>query len=673
MRQEGHSVKWIAALIASMMVSGGIYAVEFRYEEKPGELILQGDDKPWIDTVTPRYDGTKRDDTGKVFTHLFDFKGNAPITKGAGGMYSHHRGMFIGWNKVLVGDQTYDFWGMTNAYQEHVAWLSKTAASDQAVQSEKIQWCAENGTPLIEEVRILSSTVGPGDVRVFDFESTLKTLTGMIQLRGDLHHAGMQVRMDNEVSEHEKSTNYILPLDAVRGNDDRVDSARWVCCSPVIRSNRYFLVHMTPPSHPNAAPVYSIRPYARFGAFFEADLLPQTPVTVRFRIAVSKEPLDRAACEHLYTQYVESSKKPEVPVVTVKKEEGSAVVPIAPKPQVPVATAPLPARPVQPVKVKPAPPAKPAPPVIVKPAPPVKPEAPAEKVAQVPVEKTATVSHPKEASASEKPAAKTIPAAKSPTPDKQSPVAVAVANNAVAKDAVAKETTPTAEKPSATTQIKSTHVAEENGAADRALQWLKDGNARFATGKSAYPNLGLDRRKETSDKGQHPLAVIVGCSDSREPLEVIFDQGIGDIFVVRVAGNVCDTDEIGSIEYGAGHLKTPLIVVLGHTKCGAVTAVATNAEVGGSIPKLVDNIRPAVESVKASQPGLAEAALVTAAIQANVWQSVQDLLTHSKEIRELVKEGKLKVIGGIYHIDDGTVEWLGAHPKEKAFLTEEKK
>ena len=216
-------------------------------------------------------------------------------------------------------------------------------------------------------------------------------------------------------------------------------------------------------------------------------------------------------------------------------------------------------------------------------------------------------------------------------------------------------------------------AAEESGGnPDQALQKLKDGHARFVDGKSTHPDATLARMKETADKGQKPFATVIGCSDSRVPLELIFDQGVGDIFVVRVAGNVCDTDEIGSIEYGAGHLKTPLIVVLGHTKCGAVTAVATKAEVGGSIPLLVDNITPAVENAKAANPGKDEATVVAAAIRANVFQSIQDLLTHSEEVRELVHEGKVKVVGALYAIEDGKIEWLGEHPKQKELLAEAK-
>ncbi len=202
---------------------------------------------------------------------------------------------------------------------------------------------------------------------------------------------------------------------------------------------------------------------------------------------------------------------------------------------------------------------------------------------------------------------------------------------------------------------------------DQALSQLKKGNQRFASGGMTYPHLGKDRLAAVAE-GQQPWATVVSCSDSRVPVEEIFDAGLGDIFVVRVAGNVCDVDEVGSVEYGAEHLGTPVLVVLGHTACGAVTAVATDAVVHGSISPLIDNIKPAVQKAAKDNPGLSGKDLVTAAVTANVWQSIQDLLTASPIVRELVKEGKLKIQGAIYHLDDGKVEWLGAHPRE-AFLT----
>ncbi|MEO5331024.1 MAG: carbonic anhydrase [Magnetococcus sp. YQC-5] len=191
---------------------------------------------------------------------------------------------------------------------------------------------------------------------------------------------------------------------------------------------------------------------------------------------------------------------------------------------------------------------------------------------------------------------------------------------------------------------------------DQALQLLKEGNARFLAGKSERPNLTPQRIAETFAKGQHPFVTIISCSDSRVPVEHIFDRGIGDLFVVRVAGNVADTDEIGTTEYGAGHLITPLILVLGHTKCGAVTAVVKGDKVGGNIPKLVDNIIPAAERSKAK--GLTGDALIQDAIRENVQQSIQDLLSNSEELYHLRHANKVKMVGAVYHIENGTVEWL---------------
>lgn len=192
---------------------------------------------------------------------------------------------------------------------------------------------------------------------------------------------------------------------------------------------------------------------------------------------------------------------------------------------------------------------------------------------------------------------------------------------------------------------------------DQALQWLKEGNQRFVEKRSERPHLSMERITETMG-GQHPFATILSCSDSRVPVEHLFDRGIGDLFVIRVAGNVADTDEIGTAEYGAGHLGTPVIVVLGHTRCGAVTAVVKGDKVGGSIPKLVDNIIPAVERAKAAK--LEGEALILSAIKENVLQSMADMVKNSQELAHLVHEGKVKVAGALYHLEDGKVEWLKA-------------
>lgn len=203
---------------------------------------------------------------------------------------------------------------------------------------------------------------------------------------------------------------------------------------------------------------------------------------------------------------------------------------------------------------------------------------------------------------------------------------------------------------------------------DQALSKLKTGNARYVESNSIHRNISAARRKYATIYGQQPFATILGCSDSRSPIELIFNQGIGDIFVVRVAGNVCSTNEIASIEYGTQYLGTSLLVVLGHTKCGAVAAAVEDAKLGGSLPKLVDNIRPAVKRARKEHPDLKGPELVDDAAKSNVWQSIEDLLKSSSGTRELVKAGKLRIEGALYDLKTGEIEWMGAHPEQDKLL-----
>ena len=209
---------------------------------------------------------------------------------------------------------------------------------------------------------------------------------------------------------------------------------------------------------------------------------------------------------------------------------------------------------------------------------------------------------------------------------------------------------------------------KQDVSSQEALAILKKGNEHFVSGVVFYPPIGAERRSAVVTGGQHPCAVIVGCSDSRVPLEVLFNAGIGDIFVVRVAGNVCATDEIGSVEYAIGHLGVPLCVVLGHSHCLAVTNVLTGAEVGGSIPQLSTPIVPVVERVKAAYPGVPPVDLLSQAVEANVWQGLENLLRGSETVRRAVAAGSAEVIGAVYDLLSGKVEWLGAHPEQEALL-----
>ena len=203
---------------------------------------------------------------------------------------------------------------------------------------------------------------------------------------------------------------------------------------------------------------------------------------------------------------------------------------------------------------------------------------------------------------------------------------------------------------------------------DAALTMLKDGNARFVAGKPQYPHQNKERRVLTATKGQAPIATILSCSDSRAPVELIFDQGVGDLFVVRVAGNVAGTDEIASLEYASEHLHTPLLVVLGHTKCGAVTAVVENAQLRGNLASLAAKIKPAVFKTRMAHRDLRGDAFLAAAIKANVQQALADLLVRSRIIKDLIKAGKLQVSGAIYDLESGKVEWLEPNPEEKELV-----
>lgn len=208
---------------------------------------------------------------------------------------------------------------------------------------------------------------------------------------------------------------------------------------------------------------------------------------------------------------------------------------------------------------------------------------------------------------------------------------------------------------------------------DEAVGMLKEGNGRYVSGAPKHPNQDQARRSVTSSKGQQPFATVLGCSDSRVPPEILFDSGVGDVFVVRVAGNVADTDETGSVEYGVDHLGTPVLVVLGHSHCGAVTAVVQKAELHGSIRPLVANIKPAVARAKAMNPGLSGDGLVEEAVKANVWQTISDLFRSSHAVRDRVKAGKLKVIGALYDIESGKVAWMGPHPEQDTLIAKHAK
>ena len=200
---------------------------------------------------------------------------------------------------------------------------------------------------------------------------------------------------------------------------------------------------------------------------------------------------------------------------------------------------------------------------------------------------------------------------------------------------------------------------------DQALEHLRRGNARWATDEAENPRTSAERRQRTTELGQHPLAAVLSCSDSRVPVELVFDQGIGDLFVVRVAGNVCAEGALASLEYALGHLAVPLLIVLGHSGCGAVAAAIAGEQADGPLAQLLARIQPAVEAVETHEPYLSAPRLLTAVIEANVWQALGEVLARSSAAREGIRSGALRAVGATYDLESGRVRWLGDHPDQR--------
>ncbi len=186
---------------------------------------------------------------------------------------------------------------------------------------------------------------------------------------------------------------------------------------------------------------------------------------------------------------------------------------------------------------------------------------------------------------------------------------------------------------------------------DQALQRLVAGNQRFVNDRLEHPNQSIQRRLEIA-RGQEPFAIILGCTDSRVPPEIIFDLGLGDLFVVRVAGNIVEKAGLGSIEYAVEHLHAPLIVVLGHKQCGAVAVAVSGGHAAGAVAHIIKAIRPAVKESR-SLPG----DKLANTVRANVARMVKKL-REARSLKPSVQADKLKIVGGHYDWDTGRVELL---------------
>lgn len=195
--------------------------------------------------------------------------------------------------------------------------------------------------------------------------------------------------------------------------------------------------------------------------------------------------------------------------------------------------------------------------------------------------------------------------------------------------------------------------------ADEALNKLLEGNRRYVACSMNGQSLCTPARRTELAKGQKPYAIVLCCSDSRVPPEIVFDKSMGEIFVVRVAGNVPDRVVLGSIEYAAEHIGSPLLMVLGHERCGAVKAtvetVRAKGKAGGNIGAIVTAVTPAAKRAIATGKGKSEDEIVEAAVNGNTLIVRENLTRQSKILAKLVKEGHLKIVAARYDLDDGTI------------------
>lgn len=204
--------------------------------------------------------------------------------------------------------------------------------------------------------------------------------------------------------------------------------------------------------------------------------------------------------------------------------------------------------------------------------------------------------------------------------------------------------------------------------AHEALERLRQGNRRFAADACSRDGLASRARRLELAASQEPFAIILGCSDSRVPAEIVFDQGLGDLFVIRVAGNVVAPSQVGSVEFAAERFGTRLVVVLGHSRCGAVLATLEelgrpSGERSPNLRSIVDRIRPALEALPAAEPGRDPEELVRRAVRANVHASAHHLRQGSEVLERLIRKDRLLVVGAEYSLETGVVDFFDGLPE----------
>ncbi len=279
----------------------------FRWVGENGDDLFDGDRH--VLRYMHAYDASTPEtlhETYKCYHHVYDETGQNMLTKGSGGLYTHHRGLFVGWNRLAVNDKEYDFWHMKETTQRHVETVTLEADAVRAMQVVRIDWCDAEGDVVLSESRQITvhRMNGPG-ILLLDFESQLTPVMGDVLLNGDPEHAGFQYRPHNDVADGgaEVKANYLFNEDGIDPHEDT--DLPWAAMSYGLNGRRYQVQHMNHPENPKGTLYSAYRDYGRFGAFSKVQVDRGDTLTLRYRVLVRQGGLPaRKECEKNYLDYV---------------------------------------------------------------------------------------------------------------------------------------------------------------------------------------------------------------------------------------------------------------------------------------------------------------------------------------------------------------------------------
>jgi hypothetical protein len=274
-------------------------------DEKGKHLDILHKGKPLVRYMYAYDQSTKEaaHETYKVYHHVMDEEGKDTLTKGAGGKFTHHRGLVVGWAKLKVGDKGYDTWHMKNCTIKHIKIVKQEATKEASTLTTEIHWLANDGSKILEETRTVKVYHNDDAAHaLIDWSTTLKASDGDLQLKGDPEHAGFQYRPHNDVAGN-KSAKYTFHKDGLNLKKDY--DLPWVGETYELRGKKYTVQHMNHPDNPKKTVYSAYRDYGRFGAFFQTDIKNGESLTIKYRIRViSGDKIDRSGFDEQYSAYL---------------------------------------------------------------------------------------------------------------------------------------------------------------------------------------------------------------------------------------------------------------------------------------------------------------------------------------------------------------------------------